>query len=110
MGTGYLERSCLEIFEENLRDHPPLLPISFEDAPESLHHLRLHNGTIWRWNRPLVGFDADGAPHLRIEQRILPAGPTIADMMANTALYLGSFVISSTSAAMARAASPSRTR
>jgi len=53
MGTGYLERSCLEIFEENLRDHPPLLPISFEDAPESLHHLRLHNGTIWRWNRPL---------------------------------------------------------
>ena len=89
MGSNYLERSCLEIFEENLRDHPPLLPISFDDAPEALHHLRLHNGTIWRWNRPLVGFDADGSPHLRIEQRILPAGPTIADMMANTALYLG---------------------
>jgi len=89
LGSNYLERSCLEIFEENLRDHPPLLPISFDDAPEALHHLRLHNGTIWRWNRPLVGFDADGAPHLRIEHRILPAGPTIADMMANTALYLG---------------------
>ncbi|MGA8172524.1 MAG: hypothetical protein WB816_17070 [Methylocystis sp.] len=89
MGTGYLERSCLEIFEENLREHSALLPIAFDETPEALHHLRLHNGTIWRWNRPLVGFDADGAPHLRIEHRILPAGPTIADMMANTAMYLG---------------------
>jgi len=89
MGTGYLEKSWIEIFEENLRDHPVLLPAWFNDAPERLRHLRLHNGTIWRWNRPLIGFDADGAPHLRIEHRILPAGPSIADMIANTALYLG---------------------
>ena len=89
MGSGYLECSFLEIFEENLREHPALLPIVFDEAPGSLRHLRLHNGTIWRWNRPLIGFGAEGAPHLRIEQRILPAGPTIKDMIANTALYLG---------------------
>jgi gamma-glutamyl:cysteine ligase YbdK (ATP-grasp superfamily) len=89
MGTGYLQHSCLETFEENLRDHTALLPMSFDEGPEALRHLRLHNGTIWRWNRPLIGFDPDGAPHLRIEHRILPAGPTIADMIANTAMYLG---------------------
>ncbi|MEK4033843.1 hypothetical protein WOC76_14790 [Methylocystis sp. IM3] len=89
MGSGYAGQSLLEIFEENLRDYDPLLPIAFEDGPDALRHLRLHNGVIWRWNRPLIGFDADGAPHLRVEHRILPAGPTFIDMMANAALYLG---------------------
>jgi gamma-glutamyl:cysteine ligase YbdK (ATP-grasp superfamily) len=60
-----------------------------DEIPERFSHLRLHNGTIWRWVRPLIGFDADGTPHLRIEQRIFPAGPSIADMMANAALYFG---------------------
>jgi hypothetical protein len=60
------------------------------DSPQQqFAHLRLHNGTIWRWVRPLIGFDPDGTPHLRIEQRVLPAGPTIADMMANAALFYG---------------------
>jgi gamma-glutamyl:cysteine ligase YbdK (ATP-grasp superfamily) len=49
----------------------------------------LHNGVIWRWNRPLVGFDEDRTPHIRIEHRILPAGPTINDMMANAAFFYG---------------------
>ncbi len=89
MGSGYAEDSLFEIFEENLREHPVLLPIGLDAAPQALRHLRLHNGTIWRWCRPLIGFGADGAPHLRIEQRILPAGPTLVDMIANTALYLG---------------------
>lgn len=89
MGSGYATRSLLEVFEENARDYEALLPIAFDDAPEALRHLRLHNGVIWRWNRPLIGFDEDGAPHLRIEHRILPAGPTFVDMMANAALYLG---------------------
>src|SRR5262245_13090632 len=60
-----------------------------DDPPAALRHLRLHNGTIWRWNRPLIGFDQDSTPHLRIEHRVLPAGPTICDMIANEALYLG---------------------
>jgi gamma-glutamyl:cysteine ligase YbdK (ATP-grasp superfamily) len=89
MGEGYVERCCLEIFEENARDYHVLLPMAFDDPPETLRHLRLHNGTIWRWNRPLIGFEDDGAPHLRIEHRTLPAGPTIRDMIANTALYIG---------------------
>jgi len=89
MGSGYLNASCLEVFEQNRHEYPILLPMSYDDPPEALRHLRLHNGTIWRWNRPLIGFDPDGRPHLRIEHRILPAGPTICDMMANAALYLG---------------------
>lgn len=88
MGSGYA-RSLLDVFEENLRDYDALLPIGFDDAPEAMRHLRLHNGVIWRWNRPLIGFDDDGAPHLRIEHRILPAGPSFVDMMANAALYIG---------------------
>ena len=56
---------------------------------EQLPHLRLHNGTIWRWNRPLLGFEADGTPHLRIEHRAMPAGPSIPDLIANAALYHG---------------------
>jgi gamma-glutamyl:cysteine ligase YbdK (ATP-grasp superfamily) len=89
MGSGYVLRDWRELFDENLREHPVLLPIAFDEPPEALRHLRLHNGTIWRWSRPLVGFDAAGVPHLRIEQRVLPAGPSIGDMIANTALYLG---------------------
>ncbi len=89
MGSGFVTSSCLELFEENLADYPILLPMSFDDDPSTLRHLRLHNGTIWRWNRALIGFEQDGAPHLRIEHRILPAGPTILDMVANAALYAG---------------------
>lgn len=89
MGSGFAEHSLLEVFEENARDFGVLLPMAFDDAPEAMRHLRLHNGVIWRWNRPLIGFDDDGAPHLRVEHRILPAGPTFVDMIANAALYLG---------------------
>jgi hypothetical protein len=89
LGSGYLSGSLCGVFHENLHEYPVLLPIPFDDRPENLRHLRLHNGTIWRWNRPLIGFESDGAPHLRIEHRILPAGPSIRDMIANTAFYLG---------------------
>lgn len=89
MGSGYATHSLIEIFEENLRDYETLLPMAYDDPPEAMRHLQLHNGVIWRWNRPLIGFDESGAPHLRIEHRILPAGPTFIDMMANAALYLG---------------------
>jgi gamma-glutamyl:cysteine ligase YbdK (ATP-grasp superfamily) len=54
-----------------------------------MNHLRFHNGTIWRWNRPLIGFDFDGQMHLRIEHRVIPAGPTLMDCLANAALYYG---------------------
>lgn len=88
-GQGYARESLFECFAHNLATHPVLLPILMDSPPQQFAHLRLHNGTIWRWVRPLIGFDPDGTPHLRIEQRVLPAGPTIADMMANAALYFG---------------------
>jgi hypothetical protein len=88
-GHGYVQDSVFECFADNLSSHPVLLPILMDNPPEKFAHIRLHNGTIWRWVRPLIGFDPDGTPHLRIEQRVLPAGPTIADMMANAALYFG---------------------
>lgn len=89
--------SAYELFEENLRYFPPLLPISSEEDPlrvldeggiPHLRELTLHNGTVYRWNRPVYGI-ADGVPHLRVENRVLPAGPTVTDVIANTAFYYG---------------------
>lgn len=88
-GGGYARRGLGELFAENLLHFPALLPILSDEPPERFPHLRLHNGTIWRWNRPLVGFDPDGTPHLRIEHRVVPAGPSVADMIANAAFFLG---------------------
>jgi gamma-glutamyl:cysteine ligase YbdK (ATP-grasp superfamily) len=90
-GSGYAGYSLLECFRENLDRFEPLLPMALDDDG-SLPHLRLHNGTIWRWNRPLLGFDPDGQPHLRLEHRPMAAGPTLADMMANLAFAVGLIV------------------
>jgi hypothetical protein len=75
--------------QSNLARFPVLLPQVMDEPPERLAHLRLHNGTIWRWNRPLIGCEGDGPPHLRIEHRVVPAGPTVTDAIANAALYFG---------------------
>ncbi len=88
-GTGYARHSIMECFQENLEHFPVLLPVDLGDASSSLNYLKLHNGTIWRWNRPLVGFNSDGSPHLRIEHRTPSAGPTIVDTVANAAFYFG---------------------
>jgi len=87
-GDSYIRESLFECFKENLEHYPILLPVELcSDDP--LAHLRLHNGTIWRWNRPLIGYDESGEPHLRIEQRVIPAGPTPLDAIANAAFYYG---------------------
>ena len=88
-GTGYLHESLMECFQENLEHYPPLLPERFPEDDATLPHVRLHNGTIWRWNRPLLGFDDDGTPHLRIEHRVVPGGPSIPDLIANAAFFFG---------------------
>ena len=88
-GSDYVHKSVLEYFTENLEHYPVLLPAVLEAPAEELAHLRLHNGTIWRWNRPLIGFEADGTPHLRIEHRVVPAGPSVLDTMANAAFFFG---------------------
>jgi hypothetical protein len=95
-GEGWVN-SVMDLFEENVRYFPALLPIVEDEEPEelveegSIPHLPelvLHNGTIWRWNRPVYGV-ARGKPHLRVENRVLPAGPTVVDTVANAAFYIG---------------------
>ncbi|MFE9423855.1 glutamate-cysteine ligase family protein [Kitasatospora sp. NPDC006697] len=89
--------SVEQLFAENLRYFPALLPICDDEDPAKvlasggvprLFEMKLHNGTIYRWNRPIYDV-ADGVPHLRVENRCLPAGPTVADTLANAAFYYG---------------------
>ncbi len=88
-GAGYLGADPTGYFAENVSLYPVLLPYEERESVERYAHLRMHNGTIWRWNRMLIGFDENDVPHLRVEQRILPAGPSIIDMIANAAFYYG---------------------
>ncbi|NJP43721.1 glutamate--cysteine ligase family protein [Actinacidiphila epipremni] len=89
--------SPLDLFAENVRYFPALLPICDDEDPlrvldgggvPQLRELTLHNGTIYRWNRPVYAV-VDGVPHLRVENRVLPAGPTVDDVLANAAFYYG---------------------
>ncbi|MFZ1383434.1 MAG: glutamate--cysteine ligase [Propionicimonas sp.] len=89
--------SIFDLFEENARYFPALLPEIDDEDPQVAFHagrapklaeMRLHNGTIYRWNRPIYDI-VDGRPHLRVENRVLPAGPTIVDTLANAAFYYG---------------------
>ncbi len=88
-GGGYVNESLLEIFTENQKEHLILIPAVKDDPSSKFTHVRFHNGTVWRWNRPLIGFDFDGQVHLRIEHRVVPAGPSLKDCIANAALYFG---------------------
>ncbi|MGC6417340.1 MAG: CBS domain-containing protein [Bradymonadia bacterium] len=96
-GDSWLKESILEIFHEDIRQHRTVLSVDLtEDACEvvrsggvpNLNALRLHNGTIYRWNRPCYGVH-NGVAHLRIEQRVLPSGPTLVDEVANAAFFFG---------------------
>jgi gamma-glutamyl:cysteine ligase YbdK (ATP-grasp superfamily) len=89
--------SIFDLFEENVRYFPALLPVLSDEDPAAvlaaggtptLDELRLHNGTIYRWNRPVYAV-VDGVPHVRVENRVLPAGPTVVDTIANAAFYFG---------------------
>jgi len=89
--------SVFDLFEENLLYFPALLPICDDEDPlavldsgacPQLAEMSLHNGTIYRWNRPVYAV-VNGVPHLRVENRVLPAGPSVADVMANAAFYYG---------------------
>ena len=102
LGTGWLRGGPLELFTESIRLHQPLLPVVHQpslpggpgpaadragwQAPP-LDELRLHQGTVWRWNRAI--YDPASGGHLRIEMRALPAGPTVIDMLANAAFLIG---------------------
>ncbi len=95
LGTGWLRGGALELFTESIRLHQPLLPVvgglklsgGAGWQPPPLDELRLHQGTVWRWNRAI--YDPALGGHLRIEMRALPAGPTVIDMLANAAFLIG---------------------
>lgn len=96
-GEKWLAEGMFELFDENVRYFPSLLPICDEEDPYAvlragdvprLPELTLHNGTIYRWNRPVYEV-SKGRPHMRIENRVLPAGPTLVDGMANVVFYYG---------------------
>ena len=89
--------SVFDLFEENSRYFPALLPLCDDEDPVAilggggapkLAELTLHNGTVWRWNRPVYAV-VEGRPHLRVENRVLPGGPTVVDIAANMAFYYG---------------------
>lgn len=95
-GHGWARSDALELFAEAVRIYPPLLPLCARSscpdatpagAAPSLAELRLHQSTVWQWNRAVYDDAAGG--HLRVEMRALPAGPTAVDMVANAALLIG---------------------
>ena len=96
-GTHWVKDSVLDLYREEATRHKPIFASNgIEDALEvleqggvpKLYQLCVHNGTIYNWNRACYGI-TEGKPHLRIENRVLPSGPTIVDEVANAAFWLG---------------------
>lgn len=96
-GEQWVESSVVDLFQEDLArfqvlltteiDEDPLVALESGKAP-NLTALQLHNGTVYRWNRPCYGVGG-GKPHLRIECRVIPSGPTVTDEVANAAFWIG---------------------
>ncbi len=97
-GQQWLRGNIHNLYQENIARFRALVGAELHDDPfadldagkaPELKALRLHNGTVYRWNRGCYGISENGKPHLRIELRVLPSGPTIADEVASAALWLG---------------------
>ncbi len=97
-GYGWVRQGPWELFAEAASLYPPIIPRLAEPREDALglvraggvpvlRELRLHQGTVWRWNRAI--YDPGMGGHVRIEFRALPAGPTTADMMASAAFMIG---------------------
>lgn len=100
-GTDWLDNSIMEIYKEDIArfrvllgsqvDENSLESVANRKVPK-LRALQVHNGTVYRWNRPCYGISDNGMPHLRIENRVIPAGPTVLDQMSNAAFWLGAMI------------------
>src|SRR6056297_2206400 len=97
-GVDWLKDSILEIYKEDIARFRVLLSADIKEDSQALikenkvpklRALQVHNSTVYRWNRPCYGVSDNGKPHLRIENRVLPAGPTILDEISNAAFWLG---------------------
>lgn len=93
-GSKWIQHGALELFRDTVQQHEVLVPMVYSSSPQEvleagkypeLRELRLHASTVWMWNRAV--YDPTG--HLRIEMRALPTGPTVTDMLANSAFLLG---------------------
>lgn len=100
-GRDWLHESILEIYREDIARFRVLLSSDVEEDSltmikngqvPKLRALQVHNSTVYRWNRPCYGISENGKPHLRIENRILPSGPTVVDEVANACFWLGAMV------------------
>jgi len=96
-GNEWVSNSILDIFQEDTARYRVLLSSELDEDVEKkmddgeaplLHALQVHNGTVYRWNRPCYGV-SNGKAHLRIENRVFPSGPTVTDEVANSAFWLG---------------------
>jgi hypothetical protein len=96
LGNGWVRESAFELFQESVALHAPLLPVVGDEDPLAcvaeggvprLDEVRLHHGTVWRWNRGI--YDPKDGGHLRVELRSLPSGPSVVDMLANAAFHVG---------------------
>lgn len=97
-GSDWLKKSIMEIYREDIARFQVLLTTDVDEdvfqkmsegITPKLRALNIHNSTVYRWNRPCYGISPNGKPHLRIENRILPAGPSLPDAMANAAFWIG---------------------
>lgn len=100
-GNGWLQESILEIYKEDISRFRVLMTADEKEEAwdkinagitPKLKSLQVHNSTVYRWNRPCYGISGNGKPHLRIENRVLPAGPTVLDATANAAFWLGAMI------------------
>ena len=100
-GNGWLKDSVLNIHREDIARFRVLISSDVEEdamkmiaknLTPKLRALQVHNSTVYRWNRPCYGISPNGKPHLRIENRVIPAGPTVLDEVANAAFWLGAMV------------------
>lgn len=96
-GNEWLKNSILDIYKEDIARYRVMLSNEVDEdsdkmiengIPPKLKALQVHNGTVYRWNRPCYGISG-GKAHLRIENRVFPSGPTVADEIANAAFWLG---------------------
>ncbi len=97
-GKDWLHDSILEIYQEDIMRHRVLISSDVQEDSRQLlkdgkipklRALQVHNSTVYRWNRPCYGISDNGKPHLRIECRVIPSGPTVADEVANACFWIG---------------------
>lgn len=100
-GSGWLRGDITQIHKEDISRFRVLLAGAIEEDSMALvregkvpklRALQIHNSTVYRWNRPCYGISPNGKPHLRIENRVIPAGPSVVDEVANAAFWLGCMI------------------